>query len=96
MFRLYAAGFALLLVLVPWLAIGRWYWYGDLGLKHKHQCALQLQTINMGLDKVNRAVLVKLFYQNSNNSAAALREYRRIKAGGFQTVVRGRLLGGTR
>ena len=48
------------------------HWYGDLGLKYKHQCALQLQTINMGLDKDSRALLVKLFYQN-NNSAAALR-----------------------
>lgn len=33
----------------------------------------------MVLDKVSRALLVKLFYQNNNNSAAALREYRRIK-----------------
>ena len=48
------------------------------GLKHKNQCALQLQTINMGLDKVSRALLVKLFYQNNNNSAASLREYQRI------------------
>ena len=31
-------------------------------MKHKHQCALQLQTINMGLDKVTRALLVKLFF----------------------------------
>ena len=62
MFRLCAAGFALLLVLVSWLAIRRWYWYGDIGLKHKHHCALQLQTINMGLNKVSRALLVKLFF----------------------------------
>ena len=49
-------------------------------MKHKHQCALQLQTINMNLDKVSRALLVKLFFfQNNNNSAAALREYRCIK-----------------
>ena len=34
--------------------------------------------MNMGLDKVSRVLLVKLFYQN-NNSAAAHREYRRIK-----------------
>ena len=32
--------------------------------------------INMGLDKDSRALLVKLFYQNNNNSAAALHEYR--------------------
>ena len=32
----------------------------------------------MGLGTFSRALLVKLFYQN-NNSAAALREYRRIK-----------------
>ena len=54
MFRLCAAGFALL-VLVSWLAIGRWYWYGDVGSKHKHQCALQLQTINVALNKDSRA-----------------------------------------
>ena len=48
-------------------------------LKHMHQCALQLQTINMDLDKDSRTLLVKLFYQNNNNGAAALREYRRIK-----------------
>ena len=76
-FRLWAAGFVLL-ALGSWLAIGRWYWYGDVELKHKHQCALQLQTINMSLDKVSRALLVKLFYQN-NNSAAVLHEYRHIK-----------------
>ena len=40
-FRLFTAGFVLLLVLVSWLAIGHWYWYRDIGLKHKHQCALQ-------------------------------------------------------
>ena len=62
MFRLCAAGFKLLLVLVSWLAIGCWYWYGDVGLKLKHQCALHLQTINMGLDKDSRALLVKLFF----------------------------------
>ena len=33
----------------------------------------------MGLYKDSRTLLVKLFYQNNNNSAAALREYRRIK-----------------
>ena len=49
-------------------------------MKHKHQCELQLQTINMGLDKISRALLVKLFYQNNNNnSVTALLEYRRIK-----------------
>ena len=42
--------------------IGRWFWYGDVGFKHKHQCALQLQTINIGLDKVGRALLVKLLF----------------------------------
>ena len=47
-------------------------------MKHKHQCELQWQTINMGLDKNSRALLVKLFYHN-NNSDAALREYRRVK-----------------
>ena len=59
------------------LAIGRWYWYG--GLKHKHQCVLQLQTISLALYKDSRSLLVKLFYQNNNNSAAAPRECRRIK-----------------
>ena len=79
MFRLCAARFALL-VLVSWLVSGRWYWYGEVGfLKHKHQCALQLQTINMGLNKVSRALLVKLFFQNNKKSAVALREYRHIK-----------------
>ena len=58
--RLFAAGFVFLLVLVSWLAIG--HWYGDVGLKHKHRCALQLQTINMGLDKVSRALLVMLVF----------------------------------
>ena len=89
-FRLCAAGFALLLVLLSLHAIGCWYWYGDQGLKHKHQCALQLQTINVGLNKDSRALLVKLFYQNNNNGAAALREYRRIKDTGrssFRTAV---------
>ena len=33
----------------------------------------------MGLYKDSRALLVKLFYQNNNSSAAALREYLRIK-----------------
>ena len=78
MFNLCAAGFALLLVLVSCLAIGLWYWYEDVGLK---QCALELQTINIDLDKDSRALLVKLLNQN-NNSAAALREYRRIKGYG--------------
>ena len=82
LFRMCAAGFALLLVLVSWLAIGRWYWYGDVGLKHKRQCALQLQVINMSLYKVSRASLVKLFNQNNNITAVALREYERIKAYG--------------
>ena len=59
--------------------MGRWYWYGDVGLKHKHQCAFELQTINMGLDKDSRALLVKLFPSKSNNSAAVLCKYRRIK-----------------
>ena len=31
MFRLCAAGFSLLLVFVSLLAVGRWYWYGDVG-----------------------------------------------------------------
>ena len=76
MFRLCAAGFALLLVL---LVLFRWYWYVEVWLKHKHQYALQVQTINMGLDKVSMALLVKLFYRNNYNSAAAIRYYRLIK-----------------
>ena len=51
-------------------------------MKQKHQCALQLQTINMGLDKDNKALLENLFYQNNRNTAAALSEYRRIKGYG--------------
>ena len=60
MFRLCAAGFALLLVLVSWLAVGRWCWYGDEGLKHKYQCALQLQTIHVDHDKISRAFFITL------------------------------------
>ena len=51
----------------------------SLEFKLKHQCAFQLQVITMGLDKYSRALLVKPFHQNNSNSAAALREYQRIK-----------------
>ena len=33
----------------------------------------------MGLEKTNRDLLVKLFYENNNKNADALREYQRIK-----------------
>ena len=41
------------------------HWYGDVGFKHKHQCVLQLQTVNMGLDKVSRALLVFFFFETT-------------------------------
>ncbi|PSN33177.1 hypothetical protein C0J52_24295 [Blattella germanica] len=47
-------------------------------LTHQTICTCNKST-NMSLDKRNRGLSVKLFYQNNSNVAAALREYRRLK-----------------
>ncbi|GFW88899.1 uncharacterized protein TNCV_2683331 [Trichonephila clavipes] len=41
--------------------------------------SVRLSTLIMSLQKKDRSLVVKLFYQNGSNHLAALREYRRLK-----------------